>query len=51
MKGVDTAFADIAELAAACRFSDCRHRSEPGCAVRAAIDDGRLSRGPLRQPS
>jgi ribosome biogenesis GTPase len=43
-EGVDTAFEDIAELAAACRFSDCRHRSEPGCAVRAAIDDGRLSR-------
>ena len=41
--GVDTAFEDIVELAAACRFSDCRHQGEPGCAVRAAIDDGRLS--------
>jgi ribosome biogenesis GTPase / thiamine phosphate phosphatase len=43
-EGVETAFDDIAELAAACRFSDCRHEGEPGCAVRAAIDDGRLGR-------
>ncbi|HSL75682.1 MAG TPA: ribosome small subunit-dependent GTPase A [Candidatus Limnocylindrales bacterium] len=43
-EGVDAAFDDIAEIAAACRFSDCRHQGEPGCAVRAAIDDGRLSR-------
>jgi ribosome biogenesis GTPase len=41
--GVATAFDDIAELAAACRFSDCRHQGEPGCAVAAALDDGRLS--------
>ncbi len=40
--GVDTAYADIAGLAATCRFRDCAHRSEPGCAVAAAIDDGRL---------
>ena len=42
-EGVDAAFDDIAEIAAACRFSDCRHQGEPGCAVRAAIDDGQLS--------
>jgi ribosome biogenesis GTPase len=42
--GVDTAFEDIAELAARCRFSDCGHQGEPGCAVRAAIDDGSLAR-------
>jgi ribosome biogenesis GTPase / thiamine phosphate phosphatase len=42
-EGVEAAFDDIAEIAAACRFSDCRHQGEPGCAVRAAIDDGRLS--------
>ncbi len=42
-EGVDTAFDDIAEIAAACRFSDCRHQGEPGCAVRAAVADGRLS--------
>jgi ribosome biogenesis GTPase / thiamine phosphate phosphatase len=40
--GVDRAFADIAELAAACRFADCRHAGEPGCAVRAALDSGML---------
>ena len=40
--GVDTAYADVALLAAGCRFRDCAHRTEPGCAVAAAIDDGRL---------
>jgi ribosome biogenesis GTPase / thiamine phosphate phosphatase len=40
--GFDEAFADIAALAAECRFADCRHESEPGCAVRAAVDAGRL---------
>jgi ribosome biogenesis GTPase len=42
-EGVDTAFDDIADLALGCRFSDCRHDGEPGCAVRSALDDGRLS--------
>jgi ribosome biogenesis GTPase len=41
-EGVDTAYADLALLAADCRFRDCEHRTEPGCAVAAAIDDGRL---------
>ena len=41
-EGVDTAYADVASLAAECRFRDCGHRSEPGCAVAAAIDDGSL---------
>jgi len=36
------AFEDIDTLAAVCRFRDCRHDQEPGCAVRAAVDDGRL---------
>lgn len=40
--GLDDAFADIAALAAACRFSDCRHSGEPGCAVAAAIAAGTL---------
>jgi ribosome biogenesis GTPase len=40
--GLDAAFADIAAVAADCRFSDCAHAGEPGCAVRAALDDGRL---------
>ena len=41
--GLDRAFADIAELAAHCRFGDCRHLAEPGCAVTAALADGSLS--------
>ena len=40
--GLDATFADIDELAAGCRFSDCRHEREPGCAVRGAIDAGAL---------
>jgi len=40
--GVSTAFADIETLAATCRFHDCRHGSEPGCAVQAALSDGSL---------
>lgn len=39
---VDSAFADIAELAAGCRFSDCAHSSEPGCAVQEALANGSL---------
>ncbi|MGH3023883.1 MAG: ribosome small subunit-dependent GTPase A [Gaiellaceae bacterium] len=41
-EGVDRTFADVAELAAKCRFADCAHESEPGCAVLAALADGRL---------
>lgn len=43
-EGLEAAFADIAELAAECRFADCRHETEPGCAVQAALADGTLSR-------
>ena len=39
---VDDAFEDIGELAAQCRFRDCTHGAEPGCAVRAALEAGRL---------
>ncbi|MSU50340.1 MAG: ribosome small subunit-dependent GTPase A, partial [Opitutus sp.] len=39
---LDSAFADIAALAARCRFRDCTHRAEPGCAIQAALDDGSL---------
>jgi len=42
-EGVEAAFDDILDLAAGCRFSDCHHAGEPGCAVRGAIADGRLS--------
>lgn len=41
-EGVDSAFADILGLATGCRFTDCEHRSEPGCAVRAAVEAGAL---------
>uniref|UniRef100_UPI0035110AC6 ribosome small subunit-dependent GTPase A n=1 Tax=Euzebya sp. TaxID=1971409 RepID=UPI0035110AC6 len=40
--GIDRAFPEVEALAAACRFGDCRHESEPGCAVLAALDDGGL---------
>jgi ribosome biogenesis GTPase len=41
-EGVIGAFPEVAELATGCRFRDCSHRSEPGCAVQAAVKDGRL---------
>lgn len=41
--GIDQAFIDISELARGCRYPDCRHASEPGCAVRAAIERQALS--------
>jgi ribosome biogenesis GTPase len=44
-----SAFADIEEFASGCRFRDCRHAGEPGCAVAAAAEDGRLS--PIRLES
>jgi ribosome biogenesis GTPase / thiamine phosphate phosphatase len=40
--GLDDVFADIVELAQTCRFTDCRHQSEPGCAVLTAIEAGSL---------
>jgi ribosome biogenesis GTPase len=41
-EALDDVFADIARLASNCRFADCAHEAEPGCAVRAAIDNGQL---------
>jgi ribosome biogenesis GTPase len=41
-EALDSTFAEIAELAAACRFSDCSHEHEPGCAVGEALADGSL---------
>lgn len=41
--GVGQVFAEIEQLAADCRFQDCGHQSEPGCAVLEALDDGRLT--------
>jgi ribosome biogenesis GTPase len=40
--GIHDIFADVVGLAAGCRFADCRHESEPGCGVRAAIEGGNL---------
>jgi ribosome biogenesis GTPase / thiamine phosphate phosphatase len=42
-KVVEPDFSDIEALAAACKFRDCKHVKEPGCAVRAALADGTLS--------
>ena len=43
-QGIDDTFSDIAELESCCKFSNCRHETEPGCAIKAAIADGTLSR-------
>ena len=43
--GVEQTFTDIEALAAQCRFRNCSHTSEPGCAVRAAIRSGELESG------
>jgi ribosome biogenesis GTPase len=40
--GLERTFADVEELVASCRFSDCAHETEPGCAVLAALDEGGL---------
>ena len=45
--GMPGAFSDIEALAAGCRFRDCRHRQEPGCAVLAAVKAGDMSAGRL----
>lgn len=41
-EGLDATFKDILALAEQCRFADCHHQSEPGCAVKQAIEDGQL---------
>ena len=41
--GIDSTFSDIIELESRCKFSNCRHDTEPGCAVKAAIESGELS--------
>lgn len=42
-QGLQNSFEDIEELIAACKFSDCGHKTEPGCAVRKALEQGTLS--------
>ena len=47
---VDSATLELIEkLAQSCRFRDCKHQAEPGCAVRAAVDAGELEAGALEQ--
>lgn len=44
-EGLSQTFEDVESVAAACRFRDCKHESEPGCAVRAALGNGSLDAG------
>ena len=46
---IDDVFAELSSLAKQCRFADCTHESEPGCAIRAAIDSGELDAERLRR--
>ncbi len=46
-EGLDRTFSDITELAAGCRYADCIHDAEPGCAVKAAVERGALEAGRL----
>lgn len=41
--GIDQTFSEIEELVSQCRFFDCTHQSEPGCAIRRALEEGELS--------
>ncbi|MGE3268432.1 MAG: ribosome small subunit-dependent GTPase A [Chloroflexota bacterium] len=47
-EGVEETFSDIEALSLECRFPDCAHTSEPGCAVLEAVEDGRLSQERLQ---
>jgi ribosome biogenesis GTPase len=40
--GIDAAFGDVTAVAGRCKFRDCAHAGEPGCAVQAALADGSL---------
>lgn len=42
--GMEVLFADIEELSRNCRFSDCKHENEPGCAVKEALESGKLDK-------
>jgi ribosome biogenesis GTPase len=44
-EGIEAGFADLTELAGQCRFNDCTHRQEAGCAVRAAVERGEVDTG------
>lgn len=42
-EGIESSFMDIMEISDRCKFNDCKHEKEPGCAVRAAIQEGKIS--------
>ena len=44
-EGLSTTFEDVEAIAGSCRFSDCHHGNEPGCAVREALESGELDGG------
>lgn len=46
-EGLESAFADIEEMSTRCRFTDCQHEKEPGCAVRQAVQEGMLTESRL----
>lgn len=46
-EGLSDAFTDIEEAASHCKFGDCSHETEPGCAVKQAVEDGRIDRSRL----
>ena len=47
--GIDAVFQDVTDLIGLCRFRDCTHQSEPGCAIRLAIEEGRLDEARLNR--
>jgi ribosome biogenesis GTPase len=47
--GLDDVFAEVLAIAANCRFRDCRHQSEPGCAINAALLAGTLDAGRVKR--
>jgi ribosome biogenesis GTPase len=47
VEGIERAFQDVEELARGCEYANCTHAGEQGCAVTAALSDGRLERGRL----
>jgi ribosome biogenesis GTPase len=42
-EGIESSYSDIMAIASGCRFRDCRHTGEPGCAVREAVESGEIS--------
>jgi ribosome biogenesis GTPase len=46
-EGISSAFPEIQDLASACRFRDCAHEHEPGCAVKSAVESGEVEAGRL----